>query len=57
LALSITATAAALWLARSRVIVEISNSIRDLNLRTSQNERIIETLRRQLYAVNQLEEK
>jgi len=44
-------------LSRSRVIVEISKSIRDLNLRTSQKERIIEILRRRLHAVNQLEEK
>ncbi len=42
---------------RGRVIVEMSRCIRDLNLRTSQKERIIETLRRRLYAVNQLEEK
>jgi len=44
-------------LSRSRVIVEMSRSIRDLNIRTSQKERIIETLRRRLHAVNQLEEK
>jgi RNA polymerase primary sigma factor len=44
-------------LSRSRVIVEMSKSIRDLNFRTSQTERIIETLRRWLHAVNQLEEK
>jgi len=44
-------------LSRSRVIVEMSRSIRDLNLRTSQKERIIETLLRRLHAVNQLEEK
>jgi len=44
-------------LSRGRVIVEMSRSIGDLNLRTSQKERIIETLIRQLHAVNQLEEK
>jgi RNA polymerase primary sigma factor len=44
-------------LSRSRVIVEMSRSIRDLNLRAIQKERIIETLRRRLHAVNQLEEK
>ena len=44
-------------LSRSRVIVEISKSIRDLNLRASQKERIIETLRRRLHAINLLEEK
>jgi RNA polymerase primary sigma factor len=44
-------------LSRGRVIVEMSRSIRDLNLRTSQKERIIETLSRRLHAVNQLEEK
>ena len=44
-------------LSRGRVIVEMSRSIRDLNLRTSQKERIIETLRRRLHAVNRLEEK
>ena len=44
-------------LSRSRVIVEISKSIRDLNLRAGQKERIIETLRRRLHAVNRLEEK
>jgi RNA polymerase primary sigma factor len=42
---------------RGRVIVEMSRSIGDLNLRTSQKERIIETLIRRLHAVNQLEEK
>jgi RNA polymerase primary sigma factor len=42
---------------RSRVIVEMSRSIRNLNLRAIQKERIIETLRRRLHAVNQLEEK
>ncbi len=44
-------------LSRSRVIVEMSRSIRDLKLRTSQKDRIIETLRRRLHAVNLLEEK
>ena len=44
-------------LSRGRVIVEMSRSIGDLNIRTSQKERIIETLIRQLHAVNQLEEK
>jgi RNA polymerase primary sigma factor len=43
-------------LSRSRVIIEISRSIRDLNLRTSQKERIIEILRRRLHTVSQLEE-
>jgi RNA polymerase primary sigma factor len=42
---------------RGRVIVEMSRSIGDLNLRTSQKERIIETLIHRLHAVNQLEEK
>ncbi|MGD0782442.1 MAG: RNA polymerase sigma factor RpoD [Candidatus Aminicenantales bacterium] len=44
-------------LSRSRVIVEMSRSIRDLNIRTSQKDRIIETLRRRLHTVNLLEEK
>ncbi|MDD8025300.1 MAG: RNA polymerase sigma factor RpoD [Acidobacteriota bacterium] len=44
-------------LSRSRVIVQISSSIRDLNLRTSQKEKIIDILRRRLHVVNQLEEK
>ncbi len=44
-------------LARSRVIVEISRSIRHLKFRTIQTERIIETLRRWLHVVNQLDEK
>jgi RNA polymerase primary sigma factor len=44
-------------LSRSRVIIEISRSIRDLNLRPSQKEKIIETLHRRLHTVSQLEEK
>ncbi len=44
-------------LSRSRIIVGMSSSIRDLNLRTSQKEKIIDVLRRRLHAVNLLEEK
>ncbi len=44
-------------LSRSRVIVEMSKSIRDLNFRSSQTDRIIETLRSRLHAINQLEKK
>jgi len=44
-------------LSRGRIIVEMSRSIGDLNLRPSQKERIIEALLRRLHVVNQLEEK
>ncbi len=44
-------------LSRSRIIVEMSSSIRDLNLRSSQKEKIIDILRQRLHAVNLLEEK
>ncbi len=42
---------------RSRIIVQMSSFIRDLNLRTTQKEKIIEILRAKLHLVNQLEEK
>ena len=44
-------------LSRSRIIVEMSSSIRDLNLRSTQKEKIIDILRQRLHAVNLLEEK
>ncbi|MGB8952881.1 MAG: RNA polymerase sigma factor RpoD [Candidatus Aminicenantales bacterium] len=44
-------------LARSRIIVEMSNLIRELNLRSSQREKIIGVLREKLRIVNDLEEK
>ncbi|MCX6560571.1 MAG: RNA polymerase sigma factor RpoD [Candidatus Aminicenantes bacterium] len=44
-------------LSRSRVIVEMSSSIRGLNLRSTQKEKIIDILRQRLHAVNLLEEK
>jgi RNA polymerase primary sigma factor len=44
-------------LSRGRVIIEMSRSIGDLNLRASQKEKIIESLLRRLHAVTQLEEK
>jgi len=44
-------------LSRSRIIVGMSSSIRDLSLRTNQKEKIIDVLRRRLHAVNLLEEK
>jgi len=43
-------------LSRSRVIVRMSALIRDLNLRSSQRERIIDTLRDRLRVINELEE-
>ena len=42
---------------RSRIIVHMSEQIRDLNLRSTQKERIIELLRLRLHAVNELEER
>ncbi|MBM3311028.1 MAG: sigma-70 family RNA polymerase sigma factor, partial [Candidatus Aminicenantes bacterium] len=42
---------------RSRIIVHMSEQIRDLNLRSTQKERIIELLRLRLHSVNELEEK
>jgi RNA polymerase primary sigma factor len=42
---------------RSRIIVQMSSQIRDLNLRTTQKEKIIDILRDRLHVVNQLEEK
>jgi RNA polymerase primary sigma factor len=44
-------------LSRSRIVVQMSSQIRDLNLRTTQKEKIIEILRSKLHVVNQLEEK
>jgi len=43
-------------LSRSRVIVRISSLIRDLNLRSTQREKIIDTLRDKLRVINELEE-
>jgi RNA polymerase primary sigma factor len=43
--------------ARSRIIVQMSTYIRDLNLRATQKEKIIETLRDRLRIINELEEK
>jgi RNA polymerase primary sigma factor len=44
-------------LSRSRVIVQISSQIRDLNLRSIQREKIIEQLRERLRLINDLEER
>ncbi len=44
-------------LSRGRIIVLMSSSIRDLNLRSSQKEKIIEILRAKLHTVNMLEER
>jgi len=44
-------------LKRSRVIVQMSSLIRDLNLRPVQREKIIETLRERLRVINDMEEK
>jgi len=44
-------------LSRSRVIVLISSQIRDLNLRSTQREKIIEQLRERLRVINDLEER
>ena len=44
-------------LSRSRVIVQISSQIRDLNLRSTQREKIIEQLRERLRVINDLEER
>jgi len=44
-------------LSRSRVIVQISSQIRDLNLRSTQREKIIEQLRERLRMINDLEER
>ena len=43
--------------ARSRIIVQMSTYIRDLNLRATQKEKIIDTLRDKLRIINDLEEK
>jgi len=43
--------------ARSRIIVRMSTYIRDLNLRSTQKEKIIDTLRDKLRVINELEEK
>jgi RNA polymerase primary sigma factor len=43
--------------ARSRIIVQMSTYIRDLNLRATQKEKIIDTLRDKLRIINELEEK
>ena len=42
---------------RSRVIVQMSSLIRDLNLRSTEREKIIDTLRDRLRVINELEEK
>jgi len=42
---------------RSRIIVRMSAQIRDLNLRSSQKERVIELLRHRLHVINELEER
>jgi len=44
-------------LSRSRVIVQMSAHIRDLNLRSAQREKIIDILRQMLHVINELEEK
>ena len=44
-------------LSRSRIIVQMSSLIRDLNLRSTQKEKIIDILRDRLRMVNDLEEK
>ena len=44
-------------LSRSRVIVRMSSLIRDLNLRSTEREKIIDTLRDRLRVINELEEK
>jgi RNA polymerase primary sigma factor len=44
-------------LSRSRVIVQISSQIRDLNLRSAQREKIIEQLRERLRVINEVEER
>jgi len=41
---------------RSRIIVQMSSLIRDLNLRSAQREKIIDTLRDRLRVINELEE-
>jgi RNA polymerase primary sigma factor len=43
-------------LSRSRVIVHMSSGIRDLNLRSAQREKIVDTLRDRLHRINELEE-
>jgi RNA polymerase primary sigma factor len=43
--------------ARSRMIVQMSEQIRDLNMRANQKERIIEVLRDKLRVINDLEER
>ncbi len=50
-------TARKFTLSRSRVIVQISSQIRDLNLRSAQREKIIEQLRERLREINDLEER
>jgi RNA polymerase primary sigma factor len=44
-------------LKRSRIIVRMSSLIRDLNLRSAQREKIIETLRERLRVINGMEER
>jgi len=44
-------------LSRSRIIVLMSSLIRDLNLRSTEREKIIDTLRDRLRVINELEEK
>ena len=43
--------------ARGRIIVEMSNVIRDLNIRPSEREKLIDTLREKLRKINDIEEK
>jgi RNA polymerase primary sigma factor len=44
------------FIARGRIIVVMSNLIRDLNIRSNQREKIIGTLRRKLADINRLED-
>ncbi len=44
------------FIARGRIIVAMSNFIRDLNIRSNQREKIIGTLRRKLADINRLED-
>jgi RNA polymerase primary sigma factor len=43
-------------ISRSRIIVQMSSLIRDLNLRSTQREKIIDTLRERLRIINELED-
>ncbi len=44
------------FVARGRIIVQMSNLIRDLSIRSNQREKIINTLRRKLADINRLED-